>query len=221
MILSIKIAILLYVALNLVIVTSSINNSISAQDNTTLQDTNNITLSNPTASNGNSNISSAGINITQIVGIVGAIIAGGSAFASLATYYYRQKEYKLNALNAVFNHLNTKERREAWEKVYQIGTDQSHLRGQAFSKMIESDLYKDYVEVVRTDFEQVGALVKNKLIDGNVFLDVYGSTVVTCWETLKEYICLKRTSTNSDYMGNFEFLANNAYRRGKRSDIQD
>ena len=73
---------------------------------------------------------------------------------------------------------------------------------------VQPDVKND-VELVKADFDQVGALVKNKLIDKCTILDTYGLTIVDCWRHLEEHI-KSLAKDNPKYMSNFKSIAEEA-----------
>jgi hypothetical protein len=138
--------------------------------------------------------------------VISFSIAGASAFISLANFYYQRKQYKLNALLQIFNQLNAKEHRDAREKIY-LGLQGMVSSPAEYSGLISTnDKLKDNAEFVASDFDQAGALVRNKLVDKNAFLDTYGHTIKKYWNFLNGYMLDKNIITENN-KGNFGWLA--------------
>lgn len=156
--------------------------------------------------------------LTGLVPIVTAIVGISSGFAVWVTHRYQKKQYKLNALMGVFDQLISKDHREAREKVYHAyKTHRNVLSDEDYFEKLEDDEYKQYVEIVCSDFDQMGALIKNSLIDKSAFLDVYGNTTQTYWNILRVYVLNKR-KTSSRHTENFEWLADEATKRAHCDD---
>jgi hypothetical protein len=57
-------------------------------------------------------------------------------------------------------------------------------------------------------YEQLGILIKNRIVDGKVFLDQYSGVVARRWHNLENYTALTRAARGSDAIWeNFEYLA--------------
>jgi len=90
---------------------------------------------------------------------------------------------------------------EAYRKYKETGND----------SIFDDEFYKEYVNRTISNFNEVGALVKNGLVSTNLFLDVYWNITLRSWNASRIIIQKRRTSRNyNEYMINFEVLASDA-----------
>ena len=138
-----------------------------------------------------------------------ADIAGVAAIGLVvAVVYFQSRQRKFAGLIEIFKLLNGKEQREAramlfeaYRKYKETGND----------SIFDDEFYKEYVNRTISDFNEVGALVKNGLVSTNLFLDVYWNITLRSWNASRIIIQKRRTSRNyNEYMINFEVLANDA-----------
>jgi|ERR687888_335427 hypothetical protein len=152
-------------------------------------------------------------NWTDIASVIAASIAAGIA---VMTYFFHTKQHRLNGLMEAFKLLNNEDRRKARDLVYaifEIYSDNHDL------KTFVEESHKKYVEMVRSDLDQMGALVRNGTIQKKGFLEAYGETSYRCWNALKAHIEKERIGRNFEhYMQNFQWLSDEAvkywHRRG-------
>lgn len=149
-------------------------------------------------------------DLSQFIGlapVIVAIVGISSGIATWATHYYQKKQYKLNALIGAFEQLNDLEHRHARSKIYEIFT----AWGGANRYLSELNQFSDCVELVKADFDQIGSLIKNKLVDKQVFLDVYGTTIINYWQYLRDEIEGQKNARKDQlYMKNFKWLVDEA-----------
>ena len=152
-------------------------------------------------SNGSVAILMAILTVADISGIavVGLVIA---------TVYYQKRERRFAGLIESFKLLNGKEQREARLKLFEA----YHKYKKANDLGIfQDEIYREYVERVIHDFDEVGSLVRNGLISKNAFFDVFWNTTIRCWNASKVTIDHRRSSRDfPHYMINFEMLAKEA-----------
>lgn len=61
--------------------------------------------------------------------------------------------------------------------------------------------------LVGNTYETLGALVKNRIVDQRIFMDLYGANVSRDWSAMEGYIALLRDATHKEsYYENFEYL---------------
>jgi hypothetical protein len=129
---------------------------------------------------------------------------------AMATYRYQEKQYKLNALIQILNLLSSEKHISARESVRRVYEDYLLESDQRIKDLLflQKPVTND-VELVKADFDQVGALVKNELIDKYTILDTYGLTIVESWRYLEHHIKYV-AKNNSKYMSNFKYIADEA-----------
>lgn len=140
--------------------------------------------------------------ITGLVG-VGVITLGA------LTYFFQQRQLKLNGLLEAFKLLNNERHREARKDIYAI--NDPYKKNKDIAIFTSSPNRMENVEIVRADFDQMGMLVKRGSILKDGFLEAYGYNIVLCWDILKDHINRERAfRCFPDYMRNFEELAQKA-----------
>jgi hypothetical protein len=84
---------------------------------------------------------------------------------------------------------------------------------------------KESQEIVKTDFDQIGTLLKNKEIPKGEFIKIYWHDVLKCWQVLDNDIKGLRETLNDDtYMENFQYLekiAREYAKKKKKLDLED
>lgn len=144
---------------------------------------------------------------------IAAIIGGITAIALivqgiiLAINRNDQKQLgKLNALSEIFIRLNTDEHRLARRQVYTAYDDYKTSKN---PDIFDRKPFYDAVNMVQADFDQIGLLIKNKLVPLDAFMDIHADTVILCWKSLEIHITRQRESRNyPEYMKNFQDLFN-------------
>jgi hypothetical protein len=158
---------------------------------------------------------------TLLLGIFGTIVSVASTTVAIltyryqkkmaiATYHYQKKQYKLNALIQIFIMLSNEKHisaRENVQQVYEKYISESDAEKKDILLFVQPGVKND-VDLVKADFDQVGALIKNKLIDKSTILDTYGPTIVDCWTYLEAHV--NSLAENEKYMSNFKFIADEA-----------
>jgi len=158
---------------------------------------------------------------------LGLIVAAVGVIVAIITFYYQRKQYELGALIEAFKLLNSPDHREARTITYGKFKGKSDIRSsrirEALARHENTDiLMEESQAMVRADFDQMGALIKNKLIPETAFLDVYWHTVLMCWKALENEIKEQRNQRqNPPYMINFEELKKRAesYRKKVHQDV--
>ncbi len=123
--------------------------------------------------------------------IITVIVLVASAAAALATYYYAKKAFHFNALIKAFELLNDNAHRNARIRLYRVaGVDDPIIRRAYLKELGVKDESLDTIipesqNIVLADLDQMGILVKKKLVPEKEFLEVYWNTVVSCYDTLK------------------------------------
>jgi hypothetical protein len=139
-----------------------------------------------------------GVSVALFVGI-GSIVVG------FITYSFQNKQHKLNGLLEAFKLLNDEKHRLAREHVYTLGDKYEKEKDVG---IFRSKGEKEYVEIVRADFDQLGMLVKRKSILKDSFLEAYGYNAFRCWECLEDHVLEQREIRQFPaYMRNFEYIA--------------
>jgi hypothetical protein len=135
--------------------------------------------------------------------IVAAVAATITAIVGFISFWYYRKEHRLNGLIQAFKVLNDSKHREARYRVYSAFA--SYNKNKNLDVFVDEH-QKEFTEIVRADFDQMGALVKNKAIQKQGFLQAYGETSYKCWNALRDHIQRERKLRNfENYMESFEW----------------
>jgi hypothetical protein len=208
----------------IVFIISSLSNSVSVAQDDNLENSppKNQSLQQTKISENSKNSSNdSSVGILLIVGVFGHIIAGASATVAyftyryqrrvaIATHIYQRKQYQLNALVQVFNLLSNERHitaRDNVEKTFQIYNSQK-VGARDIGLFDQPNVSAD-VELVKADFEQIGALVRNDLIDKKTILDAYGLVIEKYWQYLEDHINAKAMKS-PNYLTNFRSIASDA-----------
>jgi len=162
-----------------------------------------------------------------IAAIIGAIATAVGVGVTIITIHYQRKQYKFSSLIEAFKLLNDANHREARTVTYGKFKNKPDIRSstirEALAKHGNADiLIEEFQGMVRADFDQMGSLVKNRLLPEKAFLDVYWETVLDSWRSLENDIKEEREKRhNPAYMKNFEELKSKAeaYRKNTYPDI--
>jgi len=113
--------------------------------------------------------------------------------------------------------------------VLQILREQSHRHSRKivyesyidFTKYNKLEIFNQteiqiHCEIIQSDFDEIGSLVKNGYIDKTILLDLYSDTIRRSWISLEKYIFQKRLERHltqdhpnfHEFMHCFEWLAN-------------
>jgi hypothetical protein len=150
-------------------------------------------------------------NWTDIVAVVAVAVA---AIVGYTTIHFNRKQNQLNGLMEAFKLLNDENHRKARGDIY------SAFKAYQDKNDISVFANKSSVEIVRSDFDQMGSLIKNKTIQKDGFLEAYGETSYRCWNALKAHIEEERIKRNfNHYMENFQWLSDQAVRHWQRKGI--
>ena len=88
-----------------------------------------------------------------------------------------------------------------------LGLGRPNVEGGTSSEDLKS-LAKD---IVRSDLNHIGTLVRHRLANGKTIIKEYGWIVIKCWELLEDDIMKRRQSKGPpNYMKNIEDLKNKA-----------
>ena len=147
------------------------------------------------------------------IGTIGSTIGA----VSIATYSFKlgRENEKKQGLRYVFQLLDDNAHRNARRIVnlYKETIDERKARILRLMGVEEKDilrkeaLIKESEEIVKADFDQIGALITNKEIPKNNFIVIYWHEVLRCWFVLENNIVNIRNSLHdNNYMENFEKL---------------
>ena len=137
--------------------------------------------------------------------VITIAIAVASAIVAILSFHYNSKMNKLNSLVKAFEILNDNAHRNARIRLYRVAELPHHHRQEAHLRSLgveDKDLRTIVGEsenMVLADFDQMGTLVKNKLLPVNEFLNVYWNTIISTYEIIY-------TNDKRDLYKDFEFL---------------
>lgn len=152
--------------------------------------------------------------------LITVVIVGATAIAALVQLRHLRAGNQITALLAVQNELDSEEFREAEVIIrselpralaerayceYEIGVTLST------PEMPQNDRYlkiRQACNFVGNTFENLGALVKNGILDRRLFLDIYSWIVLRHWNALEGLTAIARAVTGERAIfENFEYIA--------------
>jgi len=151
--------------------------------------------------------------ITSIGTLLSVAAAIGIAFYS---FILTRRTEKKQGLKDVFKTLNDNAHRNARRRIVNLyGESNDDRKRRILRVMGVSDeqiknmytLILESEEIVKTDFDQIGSLIKVGAVPENEFLRIYYNEVLRCWSVLAENIDAIRIQNNHlEYMEGFELL---------------
>ena len=149
-----------------------------------------------------------------------ALVIVATAIAALGQLRHMRMGNQITALLALQSEFDTQEFRDAELLVRQnlarmIEDESFCIFLVTYSRNREAvALRNDYVQLrqaanlVGNTYENLGALVKNGIIDRHLFLDIYSWIVVGSWQQLEGFTAMGRASSgNESIFENFEYVA--------------
>jgi hypothetical protein len=149
-----------------------------------------------------------------------ALVIAATAIAALGQLRHMRMGNQISALLALQSEFDTQEFRDAEVLVRQdlarmIEDESFCIFLVMYSRNKESvALRNDYVQLrqaatlIANTYENLGALVKNGIIDRRLFLDIYSWIVAGSWSQLEGFVAVGRASSGTDSIfENFEYIA--------------
>ena len=131
---------------------------------------------------------------------IAAYIALSGVVVSTITYIFNKKQLKQNQLTQLINNFNDRSHREARKVIYDH-SQEKQISNRSFQILeIDRTKFNEYeaeakdalVEIskniVRSDLNYAGTLVRYKMIDSNIFIDEYWWLILNCWNILENDI---------------------------------
>jgi hypothetical protein len=147
--------------------------------------------------------------IDSFVQVGTLLVVTGAALAAMIQIRHLRASNELAALLTLTDQLRQADLRHAFRFV-QTELDE-RLRDPAFRRELAALGYVDAQTHPEMDvcnwFNQIGTLVKNKLIDKRTFLDLFSRLVTYYWSRLEPAIALLRRERGPGQYENFEYLA--------------
>jgi len=145
----------------------------------------------------------------------------------------QKEKNKREALIEVFKLLNDNAHRNARRRVHRLRNassieqkreilyDMNACRKDDLDPKIEA-IHTESKEIVKADFEQIGALVKQQLVPQDDFIEIYWHTIILSWNDLDGEI-KKMKVANPSYMRNFGDLKIKAdeYREKNHNNLKE
>jgi hypothetical protein len=145
---------------------------------------------------------------------------------------YEKEKNKREALIEVFKLLNDNAHRNARRRVHRLRNagstkekkeilyDMNACRKDDLDPKIDA-IHTESKEIVKADFEQMGALVKQQLVPQADFIEIYWHTIILSWDDLSGEIS-KMKDANPAYMANFQNLKQaDEYREKNYKNLKD
>ena len=163
------------------------------------------------------------------IGTIGSTM-GAVGIAAYSFKVGRGNEKK-QGLRYVFQLLDDNAHRNARRRIVNLYNETIDKRRERILRLMgvrpedilrKDALMKESEEIVKADFDQIGALITNKEIPEMDFIVIYWHEILRCWLVLENDIKNIRTSLNdNEYMKNFEKLKLIAEKYSKNKINQD
>ncbi len=147
--------------------------------------------------------------LNACVQIAMLLVFGGTAAAALLQIRHLRASNELDALLRITEQLRGNELQDAFKYVQTEldakVADTDYRRELSRRGFVDSNRHPEMN--VCNWFNEVGTLVKNRLIDESTFLDLFSRLVTYYWMRLSPVIALLRRERGSGQYENFEYLA--------------
>ena len=140
------------------------------------------------------------LSIFAVIGIVVSLIVAET------NKYYQRKQLQVTIISKVFELLSDPEVRKVRRELHQRYNELKGNENEIIFEKISPD-YADKADLVLSSFDQVSALVLNRLLDKELIFDIYGAMIVREWQTLRGDINL-RQNKNKKSVRHFTELKN-------------
>ena len=149
---------------------------------------------------------------------IAAYIAIAGVVVSSITYIFNKKQLKQNQLSELIKNFNQPSHREARKVIYDHSQEKQILnrsfqllevdrtKFNEFEAEAQDALIEISKNIVRSDLNYAGTLVRYKMIESNMFIDEYWWIILNSWNILENDIKERRNNGISNYMRNFEDL---------------
>ena len=145
-------------------------------------------------------------SISAVVAAVGVIVGVVLTYLEIRSLV---RTGKTDLVTSIYSTVSTREYLEAWEK----------FRDREITDLNECKKEYGFIElnIVMTRYDQIGALLRRKLIDVELVQDLFGSTVISIWEKLKKPILEYEKRLGKPHVWKaFEYLYNEMQKREQR-----
>jgi hypothetical protein len=169
---------------------------------------------------------------------VGVIIAASAVFFAGTNFFYTRKKDRFNSLSQAFNYLNDLKHKEARRVLYYYSKQAEDEKGERkrcdiitslkiilgfdipFHKALpfyKERLVRVSTDIVRDDMEEMGLMIRSKLIPEKKFLERYWPAVVDCRWLLNDNIVRRRKAREYNlYDIDFDYLTDKACKYAKK-----
>jgi hypothetical protein len=150
------------------------------------------------------------VDLVNAIAAVGTfLILGASAVAAVVQLRHMRSSNQLGALLALEHEFHSDALQESFRFVQNELAYKLHDR--AYREELERIGFidsRDHLEVnVLNWFNELGALLKNELVDQTAFMDLFSRLAVQYWEILAPAIAILRRRRGPAQYHSFEFLA--------------
>lgn len=138
------------------------------------------------------------------------LVIAASAVAALVQLRHMRGSNQILALTELRETMESPEFQARIREVY--GPFQERLQDEAFLKRVHTERWLMNVPeyesalIVGNFFESAGCLVKNRIVDPDIFCDLWAGVVIGSWNALAPFIYADRHKNGSAVYENFEYL---------------
>lgn len=149
--------------------------------------------------------------VTAIATSATAVVIAASAAAALIQLRHMRGSNQIVALTELRERFES----EAFQtRLHEVtGPFQSRLQDSEFRKLIVSQRYVYGIEelqsvlTIAAFFENAGVLVKHRIIDADLFCDLWAGVVMNAWNAMEQFVANRRPISGPGLYENFEYLA--------------
>jgi hypothetical protein len=156
--------------------------------------------------------------INTLATLTTVVIVAATAVAALTQLRHLRAGNQINAMLSIANQFDEKEFRDALFLVHEkldSAMDDSRfrefylavVRRQTAPATPEQRELLDAARFIANTYEELGILVKNGIVDKDLFLDRYSWVINRAWENMQRLVAFARSVTGKDAIWeNFEYL---------------
>jgi hypothetical protein len=138
------------------------------------------------------------------------VVIAASAMAALFQLRHMRGSNEIAALTELRETIESPQFQARFREL--LGPFQDRMNDPAFRRIVMSEKRLSGIEEFQSAinvgnfFENAGVLVKHRIVDADLFCDLWGSNVVGAWSALEHLIANRRLVTGSYLYENFEYL---------------
>ncbi len=148
--------------------------------------------------------------VTAIATSATALVIAASAAAALVQLRHMRSSNQIVALTELRERFESEAFQARLHEV--VGPFQQRLQEPEFRRLLVSQRYVYGIEdlqsvlTIAAFFENAGVLVKHRIIDAELFCDLWAGVVMNAWNALEQFVANRRLISGPGLYENFEYL---------------